>query len=141
MPKLPVWGWALAAAAGAVAVGGIAYAASGGAATPASGAAGGAGTINKGPTQGAVGAVATTPVTDSTIVNATQNALALVASNGKVPGLSYTSPSNGNAADPAFVAALVVFQKWQNAQGGYSLNTAGTLDYATVAAVTTQAAA
>jgi hypothetical protein len=154
MPKLPVWGWAALAAASAVAVGGIAYASSGGASTPASGSAGSAGSTSTGGTVTNPGASTTPGATagmtvagNAAIVNASQNALALVASSGKVPGLSYSAANDSNAASPAFVAALIVFQKWQNSRGGYTppggspvqLNTAGTLDYATVAAVLTAA--
>jgi hypothetical protein len=147
--NLPMWGWIAVAAGAAAAVGGIAYAASGGAATAASGSAstGGTNTNPTGTTQPAQ-AAGMTVAGNAAIITASQNALMIVAASNKVPMLNYSGPANGNATDPTFVAALQVFQHWQNQQGGFTapgsskavqLNTNGVLDFDTVAAVLTAA--
>lgn len=175
-------GWILTILGGAAAVGGVAYAASGGTSTPAtptpegsSGGSSSSGSSSAGSTPltpvgttvssssgsgpssagAAVGAVGTI-VPDGVMVAAAENALALLSSKGKVPGLSYSAPasaasgSSNYADDPNLPGALSVFQAWANATiGGYRapagqvmlLNTSGKLDMQTFAALTAAAAA
>jgi pyruvate/2-oxoglutarate dehydrogenase complex dihydrolipoamide acyltransferase (E2) component len=152
---IPQWAWIAGLIGGTAAVAGVAYAASGGATKPATPAAPATTNPAAAAAAAATTAAATTVVTDSTVITASQNALALVSTKGTVPGLSYSVPATGGsgvASDPAFVAALAVFQRWQNSKGGFKptvnatastttmqLNTAGTLDYLTVAALLTAA--
>lgn len=151
--SLPVWGWAALAASWGVAVGGVVYYATGGSSKPAGSPSTGGTVTNPGASTQPGQAAGMTVAGNQAIVTASQNALAYVAGTGKVAGLTYTAPATpGNATDPGFVAALVVFQKWQNSSqggGGYTapgatsptkLNEVGTLDFATVAAVLSAAA-
>jgi hypothetical protein len=147
------WGWIAGIVGGGVVVAGAAYAATGGGSQPAAVASkpAGSGTVTNPTgttTPGQTAGIG--PAANVAIVTASQNGLAILAATGKVPGLTYTvgpTGGNGNATDPAFVAALQIFQKWENAKGGYTppggtatqLNTNGVLDFATVAAVLSEA--
>ena len=141
-------GWILTILGGAAAVGGAAYAMSGGTSTTpvASGTPGGIPSPS-----GPVG----TPVPDGVMVAAAENALALLSTKSKVPGLLYTAPasaavgSSKYADDPYLPSSLGVFQVWMNKTlGGYQspagqvvlLNTQGKLDMQTFAALTAAAA-
>jgi hypothetical protein len=94
------------------------------------------------------GGTPTTPITNPLLVQTSQNALAQVSVTAKVPGLAYSmsqaAADGGNPSAPTFVQQLIIFQNYVNGLGGFlpqgatqalSLNTAGTLDYATAGAL------